>query len=85
MSAQRYCKNIGGNLPVLRQWEYLYHINAIAKPWPVYIGVTQVNLMSVFTGPGSTFILTLCFFPNTDIFRNQTIGIVLNCMELLHQ
>ena len=35
--------SIGGNLPVLRQWVYMYHINDIAKPWPVYIGVTQVN------------------------------------------
>ena len=43
MSAQRYCKSIGGNLPVLRQWENMYHINDIAKPWPVYIGVMQVN------------------------------------------
>ena len=46
MSAQKYCKSIGGNLPVLRQWEYLYHINDIAKPWPVYIGMTQVNYIS---------------------------------------
>ena len=47
MSAQSYCKSIGGNLPVLRQWEYMYHIDAIAKPWPVYIGVTQVNYILV--------------------------------------
>ena len=46
ISAQNYCKSIGGNLPVLRHWEYLYHINAIAKPRPVYIGVTQVNYIS---------------------------------------
>ena len=50
MSAQNYCKSIGGNLPVVRQWEYLYLINDIAKPWPVYIGVTQVSLMSVRYG-----------------------------------
>ena len=46
MSAQNYCKSIGGDLPVLRQWEYLYHINDIAKPWPVYIGVTLVSYIS---------------------------------------
>ena len=42
LSAQSYCESIGGNLPVLRHWEHLYHINAIAKPLPVYIGVTEV-------------------------------------------
>ena len=47
MSAQHYCKSIGGNLPVVRQFEYLYVINDIAKPWPVYTGVTKVNLMRV--------------------------------------
>ena len=44
LSAQSFCKNIGGNLPVLRQWEYLYHINVIVKPFPVYIGVTEVSI-----------------------------------------
>ena len=43
MSVQRYCESIGGTLPVLRQWENLYHINMIAKPWPVYIGMTMVS------------------------------------------
>ena len=45
LTAQNYCQSINGNLLVLRQWEYLYHINAIAKPWPVYIGVTEVSVM----------------------------------------
>ena len=42
-SAQNYCASIGGSLPVLRQWESLYRINSAAKPWPVYIGMTQVS------------------------------------------
>ena len=46
MSAQNYCKSIGGNLPVLRQWEYMCYINEIVKPLPVYFGVTQVNYIS---------------------------------------
>ena len=45
LTAQNYCKSINGNLPVLRQWENLYHINVIAKPWPVYIGVTEVSVI----------------------------------------
>ena len=28
---------------MLRQWEHLYHINNIAKPWPVYIGLREVR------------------------------------------
>ena len=43
LSARNYCKSIGGDLPLLRHFEYLYHINTIAKPWPVYVGLSQVR------------------------------------------
>ena len=49
LSAQSFCHSVGGDLPVLRNWEYMDHINSIAKPWPVYIGLIEVNLRSSFS------------------------------------
>ena len=48
LSAQSYCQSVGGSLPVLRQWEYLYHINVVAQPWPVYIGAREVSVKCIF-------------------------------------
>ena len=45
LSAQSYCKRNGGDLPVLRHFEYMYYINNIAKPWPVYLGLMEVSLV----------------------------------------
>ena len=41
-SAQKYCQNLGGDLPVVKYWEDLQRINSIAKPWPVYMGLREV-------------------------------------------
>ena len=42
-----YCTSLGGDLPVMQDliFEYLYCINKKAKPWPVYIGLTEVKFI----------------------------------------
>ena len=44
VSARNYCHSVGGDLPVVKYWEDLQHINNIAKPWPVYMGLREVHI-----------------------------------------
>ena len=70
---------------MLRQWEYLYHINTLAKPWPVYVGVTKVHKINIIIFPRASAVGTaskrvckiiILFWINSDPIGNYTASTV---------
>ena len=63
---------------MVRHFEYLYDINNMAKPWPVYMGLTEVHLIHIY------LLYTLNHDLENDYHHNETRSLFGEMFKLYH-